>query len=309
MAADLTNRWGIIYVPMAGARKRHKRWHQIKEYLDQKQVLYDYLQSEDYGSVERLSRMLVENGYRTIVIVGGDRAVNEAINGIMTCRVESLDNVALAIIANGIGNDFSKYWGLGVDDWKQAVDVIIKGNRRKIDVGYCSFRDGDELVRRYFLMAVNIGLGARAIEVSDFCKAFWGKTNPTYLLSLFRLFKERSLYKIHFRVNEETINDNYMTVCVGNSRGYGLTPSAVPYNGWLDVSLVRRPQMRQMVRGLRMLLNGRIQNHEDVTPYRTKKFTIIDASQAPICVDGKKLDYKCPLDITLMPEYLDFIVP
>ena len=40
------NRWGIVYVPMAGARKKHRRWHQIKEYLEMKKVQYDYIQSE-----------------------------------------------------------------------------------------------------------------------------------------------------------------------------------------------------------------------------------------------------------------------
>ena len=31
---SMSERWGIIYVPMAGVRKRHKRWHQIKAVLD-----------------------------------------------------------------------------------------------------------------------------------------------------------------------------------------------------------------------------------------------------------------------------------
>ena len=42
---------------------------------------YDYVQSEGFGSVERLAKILANNGYRTIVIVGGDGALNDAING------------------------------------------------------------------------------------------------------------------------------------------------------------------------------------------------------------------------------------
>ena len=102
---NMSDRWGIIYVPMAGVKKRARRWHQIKTVLDLRGVQYDYVQSEDYGSVERLARMLVDNGYKTIVIVGGDRAVNEALNGIMTSSVENLDDISLAIIANGVGKD------------------------------------------------------------------------------------------------------------------------------------------------------------------------------------------------------------
>ena len=138
------NRWGIVYVPMAGARKKHRRWHQIKAYLELKKVPYDYIQSEDYGAVERLTRMYVENGYKTIVVVGGDMAVNDALNGIMTSSVENLEEISFGIIANGIGNDFADFWGLGVDDYKKAIDCIIKGTCRKIDVGYCAFMDGEE---------------------------------------------------------------------------------------------------------------------------------------------------------------------
>ena len=303
------NRWGIVYVPMAGVRKKHRRWHQIKEYLELRKVQYDYIQSEDYGAVVRLTRMYVENGYKTIVVVGGDMAVNDALNGIMTSSVESLDDISFGIIANGIGNDFAAFWGLGVDDYKKAIDCIIKGARRKIDIGYCAYQQGEEVKKRYFLMAVNIGLGAEAIQISDECKHYWGKHNPTYVISLLRLFLRRKLYKMHLKVNDEVINERLMTICVGNSRGYGLTPSAVPYNGWLDVSVVARPEFWQMIQGLWMLLRGHILNHKQVKPYRTKKVSIYSAEGASICVDGRTLEYCCPLEISLMPEYLNFIVP
>lgn len=306
---SVADRWGIVYVPMAGVRKKHRRWHQIKQYLEVKKVHYDYIQSEEYGAVERLTRMYVENGYKTIVIVGGDMAINDAINGIMTSSVENLGEISFGIIANGIGNDFADFWGLDVDDYKGAIDCLIKGKRRRIDIGYCTYMDNEVVQKRYFLMAVNIGLGAKAIEISDECKRYWGKRNPTYIISLFRLFLRRKLYKIHLKVNDEIVNERLMTVCVGNSRGYGLTPSAVPYNGWLDVSIVYRPELRQMISGLWMLLRGRILNHKQVKPYRTKRVTIYDAEGASICVDGRTLEYNCPMEISLMPEFLNFIVP
>ena len=137
-------RWGIVYVPMAGVRKKHRRWHQIKEYLELKKVQYDYIQSEDYGAVERLTRMYVENGYKTIVVVGGDMAVNDAINGIMTSSVEDLNDISFGIIANGIGNDFARFWDIEFDDYKKAVDTIINRRTRLVDVGFCSYHTGEK---------------------------------------------------------------------------------------------------------------------------------------------------------------------
>ena len=68
-------KWGVIYNPKAGTRKVKKRWKEIKEYMDSKGVDYDYVQSEGFGSVERLAGILANNGYTTIVVVGGDGAL------------------------------------------------------------------------------------------------------------------------------------------------------------------------------------------------------------------------------------------
>ena len=77
------HRWGIIYCPKAGVFKPMKRWNEIRDYLKGKGVEYDFIQSENYTSIERLSRVLADNGYETIVLVGGDGALQDAVNGIM----------------------------------------------------------------------------------------------------------------------------------------------------------------------------------------------------------------------------------
>ena len=52
------NRWGIIYNPKAGSRKTQKRWNEIRSYMENRKVVFDYVQSEGFGSVERLARTL-----------------------------------------------------------------------------------------------------------------------------------------------------------------------------------------------------------------------------------------------------------
>ena len=126
-------KWGVIYNPKAGTRKVQKRWKEIKEYMDSKGVSYDYVQSEGFGSVERLAGILANNGYRTIVVVGGDGALNDAINGIMSSNAEKKEEFAIGIIPNRIGNDFARYWELNLE-FKQAGDWIINNRRKKIDV-------------------------------------------------------------------------------------------------------------------------------------------------------------------------------
>ena len=301
-------KWGVIYNPKAGTRKVQKRWKEIKEYMDQKGVAYDYAQSEGFGSVERLAGILANNGYTTIVVVGGDGALNDAINGIMLSNAEHKEDIAIGIIPNGIGNDFARYWDIGMD-YKQAVDWIIKNRHRKIDVGFCNFYDGEKHQRRYFLNAINIGFGARIVKVTDGTKRFWGVKFLSYLAAFFLLFFERNLYRMHLRINDEHIRGRIMTVCVGSACGYGQTPSAVPYNGWLDVSVIYRPQLLQTMSGLWMLIQGRILNHKVVKSYRTKKVKVLRARNAAVDLDGRILPKHFPLEIGILPEKITLIIP
>ena len=304
-----SNRWGIIYNPKAGSRKTQKKWNKIHDYMESRGVMFDYLQSEGYGSVERLARMLANNGYRTIVVVGGDGAINDAVNGILTSSAENKDEIALGIIPNGIGNDFSSYWGLDDDDYKAAIDCIIERRVRKIDVGRVGYTDKDVCSTRYFINAMYIGLGARFVWISNGTRRFWGRQWISYLSSMFLLLFERMLHRMHLKVNGEHIRDNIMTVCIGNARGYGLTPSAVPYNGWLDVSVIYRPELLQLIKGLWLLVHGRILNLKVVKPYRTRKIKILRAQNAAISLDGRQLYADCPLDVRILPEALTLIIP
>lgn len=304
------NRWGIIYNPKAGSRKTQKRWDKIREYMEERGVLFDYLQSEGYGSVERLARMLANNGYRTIVVVGGDGAINDAVNGIMTSSVERKDEIAFGIIPNGIGNDFAKFWGLDEDDYKTAVDWIINRRLRKIDVGRVGYTQGDVCGMRYFINAMYIGLGARMVWISNGTRRFWKMQWLSFLSSMILLLFERKLHRVHLKINGEHIRGKVMTVCIGSARGYGLTPSAVPYNGWLDVSVIYRPGLFQLVKGLWLLLQGRILNLKVVKPYRTRKVKVLRAMNAEVSLDGRMLlEHECPLKVRILPEAMTLIIP
>lgn len=304
------DRWGLIYNPKAGSRKAQKRWAEIREYMESCNVKFDYVQSEGFGSVERLAKTLANNGYRTIVVVGGDGAINDAVNGIMLSDVENKNDIAFGIIPNGIGNDFAKYWGLDSDDYKSAVDVLINRRLRKVDVGVMSYFNGEDHISRFFLNAIYMGLGARIVMITNETKRFWGIPLISYLSSLFLVAFERKLHRMHLKINDEHIRGRIMAVAIGSGKGYGLTPSAVPYNSWLDVSIIYRPELPQLISGLWMLQQGRLLNHKTVKPYRTRKVQIFRAQNSEVSLDGRLwMDKHFPLEVTIKPEGLTLIIP
>ena len=126
MEAKDTSRWGIVYCPKAGISNKRKRWNKIQKVLDERGVEYDFVQSETSDSVERLVKMMISNGYKTIVIVGGDSALNDAVNCLMMEEKVVRDNIALGVIPNGVMNDFARFWEFDEDNIEQTVDWLVK---------------------------------------------------------------------------------------------------------------------------------------------------------------------------------------
>lgn len=300
------HRWGIIYCPKMGAMRPMKRWKEIRHYLVEKGVSYDFLQSEDFTSIERHARMFADNGYETIVVIGGDGALSDALNGIMSSANRA--SVSLGIIPHGIANDFACYWGLPENDFKVAVDCIMTKRVRKIDVGRCSYTDGAGMRDRYFLNVLNIGLSARIVEFANSGKSVFAKL-VYRLKGLFYLLFRRTNFRMKMRLNCQVVDKKFMMLCVGNSRGYGMTPSAVPYNGWLDVSAIKMPPFMGTVKGLMMVARSKILNFRLVEPFRTSELVIESADNAPIGIDGRPFRPTFPLTVTVEPEVLNLIIP
>lgn len=310
MATD-KSRWGIIYSSRAGSLKSHKRWQLIRRYMESHGIKYDFVQSEGFGSVERLSGMLCSNGYSTIVLVGGDGTLNDAINGILHCETIP-ENFALGIIPNGIGNDFSRFWGMTVENYKKSIDNIIARKTRKIDVGYCCYTDENNVQqKRYFVNCINIGLGARLVKMADEAMRLIGSKQLSMIPVAIAQAFERKSFNAKLKADTEEISQEVMSICIGNCLGYGQTPNSVPYNGMLDMSIITRPKWWQLLEGFWLLGKGRFLNYKNVHPYRIKRIEIEDVDKALISLDGRILQnsQNCPpLKIGIECEKLDFII-
>ena len=299
-------RWGIIYVPRDGSLRPMKMWKEIREYLMEKGVEFDCIQSESNNSIERQAKMLADNGYETVVLIGGDGALYDAVNGIMASS--NAANVSLGIIPCGIANDYASYWGLAEGDYRSAVECIMTHRLRKVDVGCCSYNTEGGEQKRYFLNVLNIGVSAYIVELANRKRTFFAKA-AFRLLGFLHLLLKRRNFHMKFKLNYQTVDKKLMMLFIGNSRGYGMTPSAVPYNGWLDVSAIRMPKFLGILEGLHMLVRRRILNFKLVEPFRTTEVVIEDVGGAGIGIDGRPFKPSFPLHVTVEPEVLNLIIP
>lgn len=306
-----SSRWGVLYCPKKGTFGSGHRWEKIEKCLKEFEIEYDFIQSENSRSVDRLIKMLINNGYKTIVIVGGDSALNDAVNCLMQVEKETRDSISLGIIPNGVMNDFAHYWGFKENEPVQTIEWLKKRRVRKIDLGCIRYKNKKgESCRRYFLNCVNVGLIATIMNLRKQTRQLVGLRSLSFLFSFILLIFQRLEYKMHIKINTDVLKRSIMTMCVGNSTGYGQTPNAVPYNGMLDVSVVYHPEMMQLLEGIYLFLRGKFLNHRSVHPYRTKSVQVLECGNALIGVDGRLLNTVVgPFTVEVEQEIINFIIP
>jgi YegS/Rv2252/BmrU family lipid kinase len=305
------SRWGVLYCPKTGISNKRKRWEKIEAVLNGRGVEFDMVQSESADSVERLTTMLINNGYKTIVIVGGDSALNDAANCLMKVEKQVRDTISLGVIPNGLMNDFARFWGYDENNIEQTVDWLKKGRTRLIDLGCVRYTNKkEERCHRYFLNCLNIGLTADIMNLRRQTRRLFGSRTLSFVTSLFVMLFHRMEYKMRLRINNDTIDRKVMTVCIGSGPGYGQTPNAVPYNGMLDVSVVYHPEVVQLIEGLWLLIAGRFLNHRSVHPFRTREVFVDKANKALVGVDGRLM--KKPVGafrVNVEQEVVNFLIP
>jgi YegS/Rv2252/BmrU family lipid kinase len=306
-----TTKWGIIYCPKAGATNKRKRWEKIQKVLDERGVAYDFVQSESSDSVERLMKMMINNGYKTIIMVGGDSALNDAVNCLMMEENEVRESIALGVIPNGVMNDFARFWEIDEDKIEETVDSLIKRRIRKVDLGCIRYSNAHgERCHRYFLNCINIGMTADIMNLRRQTRRLFGSRTLSFVSSLFVMLFHRMEYKMKLKINDDVIDRKVMTLCIGSGPGYGQTPNAVPYNGMLDVSVVYHPEVVQLIEGIWLLVTGRFLNHRSVHPYRTREVLVESAKHALVGIDGRLMKTPVgPYRINVEQEVINFLIP
>ena len=78
----------------------------------------------------------------------------------------------------------------------------------------------------------------------------------------------------------------------------------------MGVTLVSRPEITVLFRGVWVLFTGRFLNHRSVMPYRTGKVEFESAAHAMIGIDGRMLgSANGAFTITVEQEVVNFIIP
>lgn len=302
---------GIIYCPIHKPfTTSQKRWKEIAALLEAHELEYDMVQSEERQSVERLVNMFINNGYKTIVIAGGDAALNDAVNCFMRVEKRKRDEMCLGVIPNGSVNDFASFWGLTYENIEKSIKSLKQRRIKKIDVGCVRYTDKEgEKKNQYFLNCVNVGLLASIQKLRQNTRRIFWSRKVSFATSLVLMMFQRLTYKIRYTINHTEETHKITTLCVGNACGYGLTPNATPYNGTLDVTVLRSTMFLQYVEAVWFFIRGKLLNHKRIIPYRTHEIDIQSERNIPVNIDGRPIKNNIrSLSVNIDPEEINFIM-
>lgn len=302
---------GIIYCPYHKPfSSPARRWEKIAAALAAKGLQYDMIQSERADSVERHVNMLLNNGYDTIIVAGGDSALNDAVNCIMRQEKEVRERTTLGVIPNGVMNDFASFWGFSYGNLEHVAESIARRRIRKVDVGCIRYKNKEaEACSRYFLNCINIGLLAGIQKLRQQARRRLWSRKLALLTSVLLVTFLKKFFRVTYTINYTREEQRISTMCIGSACGYGQTPNAVPYNGLLDVTVVRHSAMSEGFGALYLFVRGKILNHKRIMPYRSHCVELEVPKSTPVSIDGHPMDTPYgAFTVTVQQEEINFII-
>lgn len=206
----------------------------------------DLIETERPGHATALAAAAARSGARCVVAVGGDGAVHEVANGLLTARSEA----ALGVVPIGTGNDFAKLAGVYRHDVPRAVARLATAVVRRFDAG--------RVLDEYFVNTLGFGFGAAVVRTRNSMPGLKGFLS--YLIPVFRTFA--SFRPPLFEVQSEGFAERgpmmMVEVCNGTTAGgtYRFAPQADPTDGLLDVCLIRRVGLFRFLTALPRVMRG-----------------------------------------------------
>lgn len=307
------NRWLVVVNPHAGSGKCRKDWPVIQKSLE-KYLVFDTVFTEYPKHAITLVRNALAEGYRKLISVGGDGTLNEVVNGIFLYHASISSEIILGVITVGTGNDWGRTHQMP-SDYQEMARVINERNLVKHDVGKAKYQHALESESRYFLNIAGMGFDALVAKKVNVLKSKGYGGILVYMASLIGSLFQFNLPQVKILSHhKELYNGKAFLVAIGicryNGGGMKLLPGADPFDGLLDVTLVKKVSKFKVAANLSKVFNGSFTKLKEVATFRGSQFVIesIPSHSLHLETDGESLG-KSPILFEILPGALSIIVP
>ena len=282
-----------------------KRWPQIAHVAAGQGLTGDALFSEAPGHLTELARKAVGEGADLLVVVGGDGAFHEVVNGIVGSDVE------LALMMRGTGMDFPRTYGIPTKT-EEAAAVAVNGATREIDLGKVTYRSwaGGEAVEHFGNIASAGMSAAVARRANSKSKAMGGKAS--FFVALVEVFFAWRNVEMRVRVGDEERSGKINNTVVANGQYHGggmwLAPEARPDDGLFDVLVFGDLTKTDFIRNVGKIYKGTHLTHPKIEQLRGPVVEIDADEPLPVELDGEQPG-TTPARFEIVPRALRVRVP
>jgi diacylglycerol kinase family enzyme len=248
-----------------------------------------------------------------VIVLGGDGAVNEAVNGIMSRSPEPAEAPLLAVIPGGGGNVFAQALGLPADAAAaiaRITEVIKEGQHRTIGLGLA----GD----RYFTFSAGLGMDAEVVREVERLRANGHRESPAlFLRTMVRQYRSgtdrRTPALTLERDGQPSTPDLFMTAITNHSpwtylHGRAVLPVPNPdFSSGLDVFALRKVRATTIVSAVGQMLLFRRRSPRGrhlLTVTGLETLTIRSARPIAFQVDGDYLGETEAVKFQFVPRAL-----
>jgi YegS/Rv2252/BmrU family lipid kinase len=301
--------WLVIVNPNAGNGKGKKDWTKISEQLRNEGFSFLEKFTERRGHAIEFTIEGIKKGFRKIITVGGDGTLNEVVNGICNNEICPPSEIVTGLVPVGTGNDWGRMFGITLDH-QQAIGIIKRNKQMLHDIGVIKYFDSSGQKTRYFINIAGLGFESDVVRRTNYQKDRGHGGRLIYFYNLLRsLFSYRN-GKVEIKTESEKLVTDMFSINIGNGRycggGMRQTPKAVPDDGLLDVTVIKKIGKFEIIRNLKILYNGKILTHPKISGYRCKTLYVNSESSIYVEADGESLGHT-PAEFGIIPSGIRII--
>ncbi|MBT3346378.1 MAG: diacylglycerol kinase family lipid kinase [Gemmatimonadetes bacterium] len=290
--------WALIANPSAGCGRPRRLVEACVAGLQSTGLGVDLSWSTGPGHATRLANEAVESGTSGIIIAGGDGTISEVLQAPLP------PDLPIGLLPCGSGNDLAR--SLGIARGRRAIDVILAGHGRQLDLGQCG--------HRRFATVAACGLDAAVSEAKLTGHAALPGT-AGYVWATLRTLARHQPTRLRMTGDFGTIQMSTWLVATANTSCYGggvrIAPNAQPNDGLFDVVIVDGALSHSAALTLLpRTLFGRHLPHPAIRVERTPWLQIepIDSDQQILHADGERLGH-APATLCMQPGALRILTP
>ncbi|MGG3889369.1 diacylglycerol kinase [Metabacillus fastidiosus] len=268
----------IIYNPTSGREVFKKSLPEVLQKFEQAGYETSCHATTCEGDAIKAAKIAGERGFDLIVAAGGDGTINEVVNGLADLEFRP----KLAVIPVGTTNDFARAIGIPLNDVLGAVDTVINGVPKAIDIGRVN--------GQYF---INIAGGGRltelTYEVPSKLKTMLGQL--AYYLKGMEMLPSIRPAEVEIEYDGKLFQGEIMLFLVSLTNSVGgfekLAPDSKLNDGMFDLLILKKTNLAEFIRVATQALRGEHINDETIIYTKANRVKVANKDKMQLNLDGE----------------------